>query len=73
MPKSSSIAVLRMELSELSDELFHVLFGYFDLPTLLNKCCLVCKKWRALVYQMRIKELYIEYYPNNDYSNYALA
>ena len=62
-----------MELSKLPDELFHVLFGYFDLPTLLTKCCLVSKRWRALVHQMRIKELYIEYYPNNEYSNYPLC
>lgn len=49
-----------MELNLLPDELLHVLFSYFSLPTLLASCCLVCKRWRALVYQMRIRELYFK-------------
>ena len=50
-----------MKLNHLPDELFHVLFGYFDVPTLLATCALVCKRWRELIHQMRFKELYFKY------------
>ena len=50
-----------MELKHLPDELFHVIFGYFTVPTLLTTCALVCKRWMELIHQMRIKELRFEF------------
>ena len=51
-----------MELNQLPDELFHVLFSYLDVSTLLTNCTLVCKRWRGLIHQMRFKELHFEDY-----------
>ena len=52
------IGITEMELNHLPDELFHVLFGYLDMSTLLTTCALVCKRWRELIHQMRIQELH---------------
>ena len=54
-----------MELNDLPNGPFHVLFGYFNLSTLLNAYCLVSKRWYELIHQMRIKELHFSEYPHN--------
>ena len=61
-----------MELNHLPDELFHVLFSYFDVDTLLTTCVLVCKRWRELIHQMRFKKLCFEH-PSERKDHYSIA